>query len=61
MPFIVNISKNTSFKMLWKKKIIIVVKKKKKHIKNGQISKGNEQHGYLYEKINNDQNESFKK
>ena len=45
--------------MKWRKKIIIVVKKK--HIKNGQISKGNEQHGYLYEKINNDQNESFKK
>ena len=45
--------------MKWRKKIIIVVKKK--HIKNGQISKGNEQHGYLYEKIDNDQNESFKK
>lgn len=32
--------------------------KKKKHIKNGQISKGNEQHGYLYEKMDDDQNEN---
>lgn len=43
--------------MKWRKKIIIVVKKKK-HIKNGQISKGNEQHGYLYEKMDDDQNEN---